>query len=881
MRRLNSQETRTQFDVPAKPPPSRVRVLLFNILLPITVLACVVCGTLTYAIWSKGEIFKDWYEELASADLTLFTWVTAGVCILGGVFVLATYAFSLDYRRPRRPWKRLYLLWMATGILVAGVLLGYFEVEADNIAVILAAAAAVFVFPIPLLLLERVVGGTFIRSAEGLLKTGASGTAGASARMGLRFASSDPRGEAALGLALARAGKSTDCLPYLINDNVELASCSLPVVEALADVYENCQLHERAAAALEILNQTVPSPAVFERMIHQWIALNRRKDVFQALQALPATERADWRTLLQELTFEFGSVGDKVAFSREVESTDSSPFQKATECYQQVLQQHPGNLEATKALIGLAKKRNEPDRAAQLMEKLVDLDADNSDQVRRELVNHYWLKGQRDKVLGHLNRLLLAGRATTEEKLRILDEHFSQGDYARVEELVCGDDALVVSPRALITLAYALYEGGRLPESLEAISTARKEQPDFQTATDLDHLETKIRTQIRGRQQDELKDRLSQNPNDLAVRFEYYQLILPGGSDRIVRELDEILEKQPEHKNEIEREIRQLLAKHGKIPRLLDYLGDLYLRDKDYDQAFELYEMRSAGELDAGSLLHDGTSRILDQMPKHLPSLMSEIKYHNSAGRAKEALQYLDRYRDAGGPANAGLNELELEASLAAGDLDRAERVGTSLLADSPGNAQLLAGMAEVALNRQQFRLSVERYNAAAAADPSNHHYRLKAKKADEARRRARIADLHSLVAADPANSAAQEELADLHHDFGELNEAISHYQKASLANPASPWRIPRTKLAYVLARKRLFQETEDTLSEIDLPPTLPSEEMLSLKSLLYNTALLLEEEGEPNRAFQIYRRIFRVDAGFKDVVERVEMLQKTDKKAR
>ncbi|HRR32261.1 MAG TPA: hypothetical protein P5557_13295, partial [Candidatus Sumerlaeia bacterium] len=80
-------------------------------------------------------------------------------------------------------------------------------------------------------------------------------------------------------------------------------------------------------------------------------------------------------------------------------------------------------------------------------------------------------------------------------------------------------------------------------------------------------------------------------------------------------------------------------------------------------------------------------------------------------------------------------------------------------------------------------------------------------------------------------------------------------------------------KLAYCLARRGMLDLAEETLGEIKLSLSdNPHQE--EIKSYFLDTAIQFEKELEHQKALKLYKQIFRVDAGFKDVVARIEKIE-------
>jgi len=858
------------------PAPSKSRNAAFTVLLAITCLVNLAAALAAYSIFSGGNILPDLYGELSDADLATYIWITAGVAGVAIVLTMISYLLSLDYRRAKRPAVRLHVLFATFFLFAAGAALGAMDVAADNVLAIIPACLVAMALPVLILLLEKAIGKGFFKSARGLLRRKSYGGARTAARSAMRFNPAIRESHQIYGLALAHSARSREALPYLITHSSDITSQPAEVAAALSNIYEATGDHSRAVLALETLHRHQPEKATFERLIHHWLTTGRKHDVLRELQALPPAERTPWMDTLRDLVFEIGDMESQRAFCREVELSEGPPYQKTHACYSRMLERHPDDTETYRALIQIARRRGDAEHAAQLLEHLLAHDPHGGLEDRRNLVSFYWTKGDRQSTLRHLNRIYLSGQANLDEKVRLLEENFAEGDYARVEEMVAHDEDLRSNARALSNLAFSLWEAGRLEESREYVKKARELEPDAALQTNLDALEGNIKARQLANSLEELRERVRENPEDLDLRFEYYDKLVPSGkADRVVIELEQLLDRHPEHRARVEREIRWLLTRHGRNFRLLDYLGDLYMRDGDFDRAFELYEERVQGEIQSDTLLHESAQKVLARAPEHKPALLSEVRFHQKQNDYSTALGYLERYYASGGEANVGLRELEFEAAIAGGNRERAEEVGKLLLDERPEDAGLLTRMSEIATELQHFDDAAAYLDAAQKIDPENHLYRRMLKQSEEKRKLARMEEIAQLIKDGQATDDLHEELGDLHHDFGHLNEAMAEYQRAS--HGAADRRRARAKLAYVLARKGMHEEADETLHETELRPDLPAEELNALKALFYTCAELMEEDGDDERALNSFRRVFRVDASYRDVVTHVERLQRSE----
>ncbi|MGI8907398.1 MAG: tetratricopeptide repeat protein [Candidatus Sumerlaeaceae bacterium] len=861
-----------------RPLHSKTVAMLFNVMLPIAAFVNLGSAVVSYAMASSGAFLPGFYNFLGSTDLSLFLWVPAVVALVAILVTSFTYVLSLDDRRERRPVRRLHVLWASFFIFLSGAALGALKVTPEMVWPFLCALVLSLLLPFAMQGLEVMIAGALTKSAEGFLQTNGPSAARGIARTSLRFRPGDRHAEQVYGLALARTGRGAAALPYLVRNSSEITKQPAPVIAALVDVFEAAGNEEHSLLALETVYRVAPSKKIFERLMNRWRSLGRKEDVLRELQALPPKDRKRWHETLQELIFENGDIERCRAFCREIEMSEGPPFAQAHRCYTRLLELHPQDLPTHRALIELGRRRGDADQSAVLLEQVIEMDEAHALPDRRGLVAYYWSRGDRKNMLRHLNRIYEQGQATLDEKLRIVEECFTEGDFARVEALVGEDSDLGSSPRALMTLAHALVERNREEESLDTIQKIRQLVPEGELLGTAEGLEKNIRSRLLTGELDILRQKMNDAPDDLNLRFEYYDKLVPNGeSERVVSELEDFLRRKPEQLPRVQREIRQLVTRHGRDMRLLGYLADLNLREGDVARAFELYEERVQGKPNAAALLHESCQKILQTAPEYLPALLTEVDYFSKINEPVQALEYLDRYHGAGGDRNARLRNLELDAALAAGKLERAEAAGKLMLQSDSTNAEFLARMAQIAMDLHHFGEATAYLQRAQQIDPDNELYPPLLRVIDKKQKRFRIEEIRQLVAEGKADAALHEEMGDLYQDIGEYSAAMTEYQRASHGAPER--HVARAKLGYVFARRGLHQEADETLHETALRTDMAPEELAVLKELFYKSAELMSEGGETEGALRVFRRVLRIEAGYKDVVAHVERLQRAEKK--
>ncbi len=861
------------------PNHSRKRAAFFTLLVILSIFVNIACGVLNYSFNSGGRVLGDLYDYLASRDLSFFVWVAAGVGLLGTVTTVASYVLSFDYRRPGRPLIRLWILFVSFGLFITGLLLGLFDVRPDNVPVILGAGVLCLLLPVPVVVLERMVGRGSLRSAVRLLERGSVGPARASAHSALVFLPGKAEALVVYGRALSAAGRHDQALPYLVYAERESGDVDARAALALADAWEAAGNSEKTIHYLEMAQGEAADRVIGDRLVRLWLDGGREDDALRAMLAMEAEQQRPWREDLLGLLSKRRDRENLHRLCGVILSEEGEPFEQATACYKNILGLFPTDGQALEELIGIQKKLNERDTVAALQEELLNLD-ENDIALRRELVEYYWEKGFHEDLLRHLNRIMLSGKASTAEKLRLLEETYAQGDFLSVEQLVTREHDLTNNPRALFILATTLAEAGREEEALERLTQARRiGVEDERLLKNVDALAARIRKTQLDKGLTTLEKRVTHAPGDLDLKFEYLDhLVAARSADRVVVQLEDLLEREPDLQDRVEKEIRVMLSRHGKNRRLMDYLADLYLRRREYDLAFELYQRRAQGEMDAEVVMHEAAQRILSLNPNHVASLEAQMRYYHDAGDGAEALAYLDRL-PAEHSARQEQRRLEMDAAEKVGNFSRAIEAGLSLLEHSPEDTELLSRVAGLYGEGKDFPSAIELLKRASKIDPESFEIRRQLRGTVETMKRDRMEEIKGLLKDRPGDRDLLEELGDIHHDFEQLNEAIKYYQRAGLNDPER--RIPRAKLGYLLARKGLFTDADEALAEADLNPSLAEEEQEVLKNLFFTIAQLMEEEAEAERALNLYRRIFRVDAGYEDVVSHIERLQASEKKKR
>jgi tetratricopeptide (TPR) repeat protein len=833
----------------------------------------VVAGALNYVVWSDGEFGQDLYREMASAGGVLAA-VSLACAVFGFSMTAIAYLLSLDTGRHGRPRLRLYLLFASFCLFLAGYFLGAGKVPSDNLPAFAAALAAVLVIPLAVPFVEKAAGATLLRLAEAAYSSGAIANTLFLARLGLSLNPGNAKGEDTLGLALAEAGRIEQATPCL-EESYARGNRDANLLRHLAQAHHDQQDFLGELAFVEHLHAVQPSSKLFERMIGLLEKTGNRRKALQEIEKLSGEEHRKWLPRQLDLCIELDEPGKVRELARQMEH-EGPPFTHTRQAYRRLVASHPDDTESLEAVVELDSKSGAHTEAIANLEKLVHLHPDRA-AYRRRLIAKYREANALDAANRHLEALLTLGQANIREKIEVLTSHFSLGDYARVESLFGSDDDLRRDPRAAYLLAATYFDTRRLEQAVEQVKAARLLDPDAETRSQLAVIEARSVAQINARELESLADRVAEQPDDLDLRFALCdKLVGSGTADKAVVEMEDLLQRRPDLKQRVLRELRAIQSQHGVNFRLLAYESDIHQRDANWDKVHGLVTEMAKMSLNPDQVLREGAERIVAAVPDHAPALRTLAETAHRASNHGQVLSALDRLEAAGAERSPENLQMRYDAVRALGRLDEAIELAPLLVALRPDDISLHLNLAQMRHDKGDFPGALASLDRARELDPENLELRRLSREYEEKRKRARLAHLTESLKSDPNRADLLEEGGDLHHDFGEFNEAIVAYQRAAL--DPDHHDVATAKLGYVLACKGMFTESQESFGEVKLATDQSPERQKKLKALFYSAAELMADEKHDDLALALYKRIFRVDAGYRDVVAKLEGLQRSDK---
>jgi tetratricopeptide (TPR) repeat protein len=269
----------------------------------------------------------------------------------------------------------------------------------------------------------------------------------------------------------------------------------------------------------------------------------------------------------------------------------------------------------------------------------------------------------------------------------------------------------------------------------------------------------------------------------------------------------------------------------------------------------------------------EGCERILARSPEH-PASRRELAL---ARRMKNdwagVTEILEPLMAAAGDGNARLpaedQALWVEAAYRQGRLEDAARVGLTLADELAGESGFMLLMIDVLRDLKDHAGAYRIYEKASRAMPDDPRLKRLARRIDFDRKRQRLDEL-SLRPIEALSPDEHYEAAELYREFGQHEQAIIHYQKAACEEELA---LPATgSMAVVMCECGMYDLAAETLEPIELTREIDQRHP-ELKEMFYSVGRAMERHKRFDQSVVFYKRVFRVDASFRDVVDRLQRL--------
>ena len=649
-----------------------------------------------------------------------------------------------------------------------------------------------------------------------------------------------------------------------------------PMLEALEECYRTERMWDKVLRISRMRLALEPKQAVLRQRTANVLArLDRYEEAIELLrQGLPINSLDYLEQLLGHL-MHMQRYDEVVQVILQMEKVEHAPHARSMKAYQGVLKEAPKNLRALEGMADLLFRNGLIVDAFPLYEEILRVAPERHD-LRIRLVHFYQDSGLLERAEPHLVALMDAGQETADVALlygeiltqreefdkALMHFHFAVEHYP--------DDY-----RFSYFLAQIAFHNQSLEEALRWLDESNQKEGSLEGRTRIKALRRRVEDSMVDRDLQLMQERCNRDPDNMDLRLSYIrEMALHGMAERAVGEYDQLLEERPELKPQIIAQLQES-ANNPKQPfRLTDYLADLKIKDQLWDEAFELAQQMAARSMHSDRLLVEHTRRILARQPNHLPSLFCLGDILAKQENWPEVLSIFSRYQKLTSENSQQVQRwIFLAHANIPGNYKEAVETGEAFLQGNNHDVEARLKLVHIYIEHKQYDEAFQHLQRAQSADYYNPEVTRLLREVATLRRNQQLERALETLEKDPQNTLALMEAGDIFIATGETKRAIKYFQDAAKDHRVK--NLAFAKLANAMARLRMFDIAEETLDEVKLAvgDDSDSEEQNMLKVLFYDSAEIFEAEEEPERALKYYKKIFRVDASFRNVVDKVESL--------
>lgn len=625
---------------------------------------------------------------------------------------------------------------------------------------------------------------------------------------------------------------------------------------------------------LQELQKLIPSDAqlltaLFEELAEQ----GRSADALALYAHSPMPEDDDTRELYAVLLAQAGRDKDAVTVARELGKAEGIPFRRSQKILRDILAANPLCTSACNLLAEQAERMAMREQRQRWLEKSHEADP-RQHEVRSGLRQIYRDTNQTIKLLRLLQPLVQENPTDTSTWIELVEALVATAKLKEArEEIAEFEKRHKVSSISAFLRARIEYDQGDL---VAAVASAR-EALTTETRTDrIAAIEAFIRKGERAQLSLDLAERLDRataNPKDLKLQLDVFERLVAGGhSEKAVAFADSVMRDHPTARQGI----IDILLHFRTVPdtafHILTLLADLQVQASQFDEALEtikVMENRSVGKLSA---LRDLVQRVLKKQPHHLATLRYLGARHMEESQYTEAINYYSLFLAHGGEEDQDVSRTLAKAYLAVGSYPKAKIHALKIkLDDGSPDVDLLRHLIPIAVEAGEPEEAAEYLKQVERADHTHPTIPKLKELVDRGMGTKRFAFLQRELESGKGGAEILEQLGDIARELVNLNDAIQYYQRAS--REPSIARRAKVKLAWTFAKKKLYDIASETLAEVTVSLKDDPQDVVEVMDLIYEVAEMYFDANLKDRSLKLFKFLMKIDAGYRDVLKRVETL--------
>ncbi len=810
-----------------------------------------------------------------------------GIPLLAQIVTLvAAYVLSLDRRARRRPWIGMSVSAFSVGVLIGVASMAYthqeytFDDELSNtIGFTLGLGAAAAAILLAFELFNRFFWPVVLQRLDQRNMGSAALTI---SQLALLWSPGQKSLMRSVTIELFRRGSRGDVSNHL-REMYQAGDRGADLLEVLCQLAnEEKQPAEFLGYLKELHTQFPDDPQLREAYLEELLEQGLQKEALDLMEAGGVEGDEASLERYASLLIEAGRLDAAVDTARRLGEVEGIPMRRSESLLRRVLSRDDSNLAAVNLLADQAERMARPDQQIRWLEKSLAIDGKQDKRRWKivELLEEAELTSRLEPHLAVLSRLDPNNEPVGVRYAEVLIEIGRVQDA--IDHLESMKDRGLDGVAVLEPLARAFCEVDRLADA-RAISEIASKRPDI-TDKQREALEAVRRRIQRAEFSAELAELLEQcerEPDNTKLWFETLKrLCVSTHSERAVAHADAMMERNPRLRGEIAKTIEQAVKESEDVGfPVLNLLSDLQATEGRFDDALETIQLMAARSITPDKVVKEGAQKILRRSPHHLRTLRMLGELHRDQGQFTEMIHAFSLYLSNGGEHDEELDRSLANAYMALNDYASARRFVVSLIdIDTTNDAE------RTELNRDLLRRIIPMAIAAGKAEEgaeflqqlegisrADKEIRALREEVNESMGRQRFTFLKRELESGKGDRKTLEELGDICLEQEDFNQAITYYQRA--ARQTGTTRVPATKLAYCFAKKRMFDLAGETLADIRLSLDDNDAELEEMMTWIYRTAEVLEEARMFERASRLFKQLMKIDAGYKDVITRVEKL--------
>ncbi len=629
----------------------------------------------------------------------------------------------------------------------------------------------------------------------------------------------------------------------------------------------------------ELFNQFPEDQQLRDAYLDELLELGKNKEALAHIDAHGLRQDEDLLEKHAILLLEAKRLLEAVKVAQRLGDLEGVPMRRSDAILRKVLSVDDKFVPAMNVLADQADRQGRKDQQIRWLDRSVTLDRTQTDRMKKladllegadmhrrleELLFDMLIDRPHDMDLGLRHASLVYSNGKIGDAIEALDKLETRG---------CNKAEMY------LMMAKANFELDKLDEAKNAAEKALTKQLTEEQSASMNALVRRIERAVFSAELAQKLEDCEAQPENLELQLETLsKLCSTGHFDRAIGHADLLLRHHQRARGKVIAIIEHTFInlKDGGFT-LLNYLADLQVAEGRFDDALETVKMMAKRSLSPAKAIKDGAQKILRRSPHHLNTLRVMGEMYEEIGQFTEMIHSYSLYLANGGEENVVIDQSLAKAYMAINDFPSARRFVNSLLdaqdADPEENARLLHQIIPLALESNNAMEAAEYIKRLELILPEDRETRVLRGRVDASLGEQRFSFLQRELEAGKGDANTLEELGDLSLEREDYHQAITYYQRASRQKGAT--RVPAAKLAYCFAKKRMFDLAGETLMEIKLSLSDDSEELDVLMRWIYKTAEALEGAHMFEKASRLFKQLMKIDAGYRDVLQRVEKLNK------